>query len=100
MQVTCSARCLFLVCLFVRTELSCFSLQPLDGLRKKKFNIGVTTHVECFNDNYDVIGYVLWQPYWKKKEKLWTSISKAAQRKKLKLGMRHHSSTPHGVYKG
>ena len=32
------------------------------------------THVECFNDNYDVIGQVMWQPCWTK-EKLWTSVA-------------------------
>ena len=31
----------------------------------KFFAIGVTTHAENFNHNYDVISHVVWQPYWK-----------------------------------
>ena len=27
------------------------------------FSIDAATHVECCNDNYDVIGHVVWQPY-------------------------------------
>ena len=30
-----------------------------------KFSPSVTTHVECCNDNYDVIGHVVCQPCWK-----------------------------------
>ena len=33
---------------------------PIDTI----FTIGVTTHVECFNDNDGFIGYMVWQPYW------------------------------------
>ena len=29
------------------------------------FTIGATPQVEWFNYNYDVIGHVVWQPYWK-----------------------------------
>ena len=29
------------------------------------FTIGATTRGEYFNDNYDVIGHVVWQPCWK-----------------------------------
>ena len=58
------------------------------------FTIGITTHVECFHDNYDIIGVMVWQPCWKKPKKigplyLWNSI-------KLKLETWHIASTPHG----
>ena len=76
--------CLSVCVLFVCTELLCFSPQPLVRLRRN-LTTGVTTHVECFNDNYDVIGHVVWQPCWKK-EKLDQCISKTAPWKKLKLG--------------
>ena len=52
--------CLF-VCLFVPTELSCFLRNRLLDW-DEIFTIGVATRVECFNDNYDVIGHVVWQP--------------------------------------
>jgi len=52
------------VCFFVRTERPCFSLQPLVGW-DKFFTIGAFTHVEYFNDNYDVIDHVVCQPYLK-----------------------------------
>ena len=55
-------------------------------IEKKNFTIDATTHVECFNDNYDVIGHVLWQPRWKNQKLLDLSISEIAPRKKLKLG--------------
>ena len=54
------------VCLFV-----CLSAQNFSVLRSrlpdldKIFTIGATTHVEYFDDNYDVIGHVVWQPCWK-----------------------------------
>ena len=32
------------------------------------FTIDATTHVEWFNDNDDVMGHVVWQPYWKKRK--------------------------------
>ena len=37
--------------------------------------IGATTHVECFIHLYDVIGYVVWQTYWKNGKKLDLCIS-------------------------
>ena len=49
------------------------------------FTIGATTHAECFNDNYDVIGHVVWHPYWKNGKTLDLCISDTAPRKKLKL---------------
>ena len=63
------------VCLFVRTELEySFSLQAFVGLTV--FTIGATTHVECFNYNYDVIQEIAWcGSHVGKKEKLWTSVS-------------------------
>ena len=54
--------------------------------RGKIFTIGATTHVECLNDNYDVIGYVVWQPYCKNGKTLDLCISETAPRKNLKLG--------------
>ena len=27
--------------------------------------VRLTAHVECFNENYDVIDHVMWQLYWK-----------------------------------
>ena len=38
--------------------------------RDEIFTIGATTHEECFIDNYDVIGHVVWQPFWKNRKKL------------------------------
>ena len=51
----------------------------------KFFAIGASTHVECFNDNYVVIGHVVLQPYWKIGKTLDRCISETAPRKKLKL---------------
>ena len=39
----------------------CNRLEDRDNI----FKIGATSHVECLNDKYDVIGDVVWQPYWK-----------------------------------
>ena len=49
------------------------------------FTIGATTHVECFNYNYDIIGHIVWQPCWKSQKILDLCISETTQRKKLKL---------------
>ena len=46
----------------------------------------MTLHVKCFNDNYDVIGHVVWQQCWKIGKTLDLCISKPAAWKKLKLG--------------
>ena len=53
------------VCLFVRTE-RVFLSATACRIDMKIFTRGVNTHVECFNDNNDVIGHIVWQPYWKK----------------------------------
>ena len=41
-------------------------LLDCDGI----FSIGATTHVECSNDEYDIIGHMVLQPYWKNGEKI------------------------------
>ena len=51
----------------------------------KIFTMGATTHVECFSDNYDVIGHLLSQPCWKNGKTLHLCISETTPRKKLKL---------------
>ena len=60
------------------------------------FTVGATIHTNCFIDNYDIIGHVVWQPCWKNR-KLWTSVSRldgfegrgnCTKEKKLKLGTR------------
>ena len=65
LQVSCSAQCFLLVCLSAQNfrDFLCNRLSDWDEI----FTIGATTHVECFNDNYGVIGHVVWQPYWKKR---------------------------------
>ena len=45
-----------------------------------------TTYVECFNDNYDIIGHVVWQPCWKNRKTLDLCVSETTPRTKLKLG--------------
>ena len=71
----------------VRTSVLMFSVfsataYPIDS---KIFTISVTTRVECFNDNYGVIGHVVWQPCWKKEKTLDVCISESAPLKNLKL---------------
>ena len=39
-------------CVFLRNHLSDWD---------EIFTIGATPHVKCFNDNYDIIGHVVWQ---------------------------------------
>ena len=68
------------VCPSVRTELSHFPPQLLVELRQH-FHHGATTHVECSNDNYDIIGHMVWQPCWKNGKTLDLCISETAQRK-------------------
>ena len=58
---------------YVRANFLCFLCNCLSNWHES-FTIGATTHVECFYDNYDVIGHVLLQPCWKK-GKLWTYLS-------------------------
>ena len=55
------------VCLFVCLSAQNFRVFLHNRLsdRDKIFTIAATTHVECFNHNYDVIGHVVWQPCWK-----------------------------------
>ena len=56
------------------------------------FTIRATTHVECCNDNYDVIGHVVRQPCWKK-GKFWTSFAlKPHQGKIFNLARSKYSS--------
>ena len=52
------------VYLFVRTEIVYFSTTAC-RIETNFSPISATTHVECFNDNYDIIGHVVWQPCWK-----------------------------------
>ena len=56
-------------------------LLDCDGI----FSIGATTHVECSNDEYDIICHMVLQPYWKNGKKLDLFFSETAPRKKLKL---------------
>ena len=56
-------------------------LLDCDGI----FSIGVTTHVECSNDEYDIICHMVLQPYWKNRKKFDRFISETTPRKKLKL---------------
>jgi len=49
------------------------------------FTKGASTHAECFNDHY-VIGYVVWQPCWKKGKTFDLCISETTRWTKLKLG--------------
>ena len=88
LQVSCSAWRLLLVCLFVCLFAQNFCVFPCNHLsdRDKIFNIAANTHVECFNDNYDVIGHLVWQPCWKNRKNLDLCISETAPKKKLKLG--------------
>jgi len=46
------------------------------------FTKDATTNAECFGDNYDVIGHIVWQPCWKKGKTLDLCIFKTAQWKK------------------
>ena len=55
-----------------------------------------TPHVESVNDNYDVIGHIVWQPCWKKGKTLDLCISETAPRKKIESW--HMASTPHGEW--
>ena len=56
------------------------------------FTIGATSHVECFNDKYDVIGHVVWQPYRKIRKTLDLCISETAPSKKWNLAHGKYSS--------
>ena len=51
--------------------------------------IGAPTHVERFNDNYDVIGHVVCQPCWKNGKTLGLCT-------KENIETWHTASTPHG----
>jgi len=48
------------VCLSAQNFRVCLRSRLSD--REEIFTIGATTHAECFNDNYDVVGHVVWQP--------------------------------------
>jgi len=75
----------FFVCLSVCLSAQKFRvfLRNRSSYRDEIFTIGANTHVECWNDYYDVKGHGVWQPYWKiGKKQLWTSASlKPHQRK-------------------
>ena len=73
----CLSVCLHRTCVFL-----CNCLWDWDEF----FAIGANTHVACFNDKYNVIGHVVWQPYWKNGKTLTLCFSETAKRKKLKLG--------------
>ena len=55
---------MFLGCPSVRTSVCAHFLFPQQLLIRLtwNFHIGVTTHIEYCNDDYDVIGHVVWQP--------------------------------------
>ena len=55
------------VCLFVCLHRTFFSATTCQI--HTIFTTGATTRAECFNDNDDVIGHVVWQPCLKKKGK-------------------------------
>ena len=76
---------------FVRTEHGVFSATA-SRIEKKKFTRVATAHVECFNDNYDIIGHVVWQPCWKKGKTLDLCISETAPW--LKIETWNMTSTP------
>ena len=71
------------VCLFVCPHRTFVFFSATASRIETKFSPSATTHVECFIDNYDIIGHVLWQPCWKNvknldhhlwnrtKEKIW-----------------------------
>jgi len=61
-----------------------FSLEPLVGLTRI-FTIGANTHVKCWNDNYKVIGHMVWQPCWDKRSNVGPLSPKPLHGKKLKL---------------
>ena len=44
------------------------------------------THAERFNDNYDVIGHLVWQPHWEKGKTLDLCISETTPWEKFKRG--------------
>ena len=48
--------------------------------------------MECFNDNFDVIGHVVWQPYWKNGKTL-DFVPETSPRKNLEW---HIARTPRG----
>ena len=84
---------MFLGCPYVRKHytwvrlsmlLFCFFCNRLSHWHKF-FIIHATTDVECFNDNFDVISHVVWQPCWKKGKTLDLCVSETAPWKKLKL---------------
>ena len=87
--------CLF-VCICLSVLFVCLSAQNFSVFLRNRlsdwdkiFTRGATTHAECFNDNYDVIGHVAWQPCWRKGKKLDLCISETTPRKKLEFGTWH-----------
>ena len=62
-------------------------------------NIGGTPHGDYFIDSSDIIGHMVWQPYWIKRggggETNWKS-PKPFNEKKLKLALSHHPIITHG----
>ena len=84
------------VCLSIRLSV-CLSAQNFHVFLRNRlsdwakiFTIGGTTHEECFNDNYDIIGQVVWQPYWKNFGPLY--LWNRTKEKNLTLAHRKYSS--------
>ena len=83
------------VCLFVSVCLSLFvclhrtfvffSATACQIETKFSPQMWLTTHVECYNDNHDVIGHVVWQPCWKNGKTLDLYISETSPRKNWNL---------------
>ena len=47
------------------SSFNCFFLRNCLSDWDEILTIGATTHVECLNHNYDVIGHMVWQSCWK-----------------------------------
>ena len=84
--------------LSVRTSVRANFLCNCPSEWHKLFTIGATTHVGCFNDNYDVIGHLVWQPCCKKRKTLDLCMSESARwkNKKVKPGTWQVLPTPAG----
>ena len=96
-RVVGSGHCRLPACLFVWLSAQYFRVFRRNRLMSdwnEIFTIGVTTHAECYIDNYDIIGHVVWQPCWKNRKTMDLCISETTPRKKIETW--HMPSTPHG----
>ena len=64
----------------------CFLCNRLSDWHKFFTISRCNTHIECFNDNYDVLFQMVWQRCWKKGNTLNLYIFETTPWKKLKLG--------------